>query len=112
MLVIGLSYEERQAWPVMRKLIKRKPECAAALLEGLPKEAAVRILLTAKKELDDLLAVSRAFSEVAAKLAQTEKAHAQEETEQAQARANQEAQPCGGGTTAQPQAQCRGTQNG
>lgn len=104
MLVTGLNYEERQAWPVIRKLIKRKPECAAALLEGLPKEAAVRILLTAKKELDDLLAVSRAFSEVAVKLAQMEKAHAQEETDQAHTRADQEAQPCGGGADTQPQA--------
>jgi hypothetical protein len=33
------------------------------------------------------------------------KHHAQEQTEQAQACADQEAQPCGGGTIAQPQAQ-------
>jgi len=72
---LKLTYEERQAWPVIRKLIKRKPEYAPALLEGLPKESAVHILLTAKKELDDLLAVNRAFSEAAAKLAALDKSN-------------------------------------
>jgi len=66
---LGLTYEERQAWPVIRKAIKRKPELAAALLNGLVKEGAVLVLQQASKELTDLLAMNRAFSAAAAELA-------------------------------------------
>jgi hypothetical protein len=57
----GLTYEERQAWPIIRKAIKRKPELAAALLEGLVKEGAVLVLRQAGKEMNDLLAMNQAF---------------------------------------------------
>lgn len=65
----GLTYEERQAWPVIRKLIKRKPELAADLLEGTTKEGAVLVLRVVSKELKDLLAMNQAFSAAAAQLA-------------------------------------------
>lgn len=64
----GLTYEERQALPIIRKLIKRKPEFAAVLLEGMVKAGAVLVLQQASKELTDLLAMNQAFSAAAAKL--------------------------------------------
>lgn len=62
---IKLTYEERQALPIIRKLLKRKPDAAALVFEGMAKESAVNILLQAQKELADLLAVSHAISEAA-----------------------------------------------
>ena len=64
-----LTYEERQAVPVIRKLLKRRPESAALVFEGMAKESAVNILLQAKKELADLLAVSHAISTAAGEIA-------------------------------------------
>lgn len=72
MTEIRLTYEERQALPVIRKLLKRKPEAAAMLLEGIVKESAVNILLQAKKELADLLAVSHAMTQAAGDIAKLE----------------------------------------
>lgn len=66
---IKLTYEERQAIPVIRKLLKRKPEAAALVFEGMAKESAVNILLQAKQELADLLAVSHAISIAAGDIA-------------------------------------------
>lgn len=51
---IALTYEERQALPVIRKLLKRKPEAFGLLMEDMTKAAAVNVLLTAKKEMQDL----------------------------------------------------------
>ena len=65
---LGLTYEERQALPIIRNLIKRKPEIAAVLLEGLSREAAVLVLQRASKELTDLLAMNQAFAAAAARL--------------------------------------------
>jgi predicted DNA-binding protein (UPF0251 family) len=70
---IKLTYEERQAFPIIRKALKRNPELAAKLFEGIAKEAAVNILLQAKKELADLLAVSQAISIAAGEIAKMEK---------------------------------------
>ena len=67
-----LNYEERQALAVIRKALKRKPELAAAIMDGMSKEVATTVLLQTKKELDDLLAVSRAFSAAAGALAKAE----------------------------------------
>lgn len=75
---IALTYEERQALPVMRKLIMRKPEAAAMLIEGISKESAVNILLKAKKELADLLAVSHAMTQAAAEIAKMDKKESEE----------------------------------
>lgn len=69
---VSLTYEERRAWLVMRKLILRRPEVATALLEGLSKEAATRVLLAACDELNTLLEVNRAFSAAAAALTKKE----------------------------------------
>lgn len=69
----GLTWEERQALPVIRKLLKRKPEAAALVFEGIAKEAAVNILLQAQRELTDLLAVSQAISLAAGEIAKLEK---------------------------------------
>lgn len=73
MTELKLTYEEKQAWPVIRKLLKRKPEYAAALIEGISKEAAVGILLQVKKELADLLAVSHALTQAAGEIAKIDK---------------------------------------
>ena len=58
---INLTYEERQALPVIRKLLKRKPEAAAMVFEGMAKESAINILLQAKKEMQDLHTMSKAM---------------------------------------------------
>jgi len=58
---ITLTYEERQAFPIIRKLLKRKPEAAALLMEGLAKEAASSILLSAQKELTDQHLIAQAL---------------------------------------------------
>ena len=70
---IKLSYDERMALQLIRKTIKRRPEVAAMLLEGMAKEAAVAVMLKIRDELALLLDINRAFSEVAGKLAQLEK---------------------------------------
>ena len=70
---IKLTWEERQALPVMRKLLKRKPEAAAILFEGIAKEAAVSILLQAKQELQDLHSVTRAITIAAGEIAKMDK---------------------------------------
>jgi hypothetical protein len=74
---IALTWEERQALPVIQKLLKRKPEAAALLIQGVVKAGAVSVLMQAQKELADMLAVSQAFSTAAgaiAKLDQIEEA--------------------------------------
>lgn len=68
-----LNYEEREAFRVIRKAMQRKPEIAAALMEGMAKEVAVNVLLQAKKELAQLLAVSHAFTVAAGELAKIDK---------------------------------------
>jgi predicted DNA-binding protein (UPF0251 family) len=70
---IKLTYEERQALPVIRKLLKRKPEAAYMLIEGITKDAAVNILLQAQRELGDLLKVGQAISAAAGEIAKMEK---------------------------------------
>lgn len=63
-----LTYEENQAIQVIRRTLKRKPELAAALMEGMSKEAAVTLLQQVSKELKDLQAVASAFSTASAAL--------------------------------------------
>lgn len=58
---IALTYEERQALPVIQKLLKRKPEAVGLLMEGMSKAAAVNVLLTAKKEMNDLHLMAQAM---------------------------------------------------
>lgn len=65
----GLTYEERQALPVIRALLKRKPAMAELLLDGMSKAAATAILLRGQKELEDLLAFNRALSTAAGAIA-------------------------------------------
>ena len=64
-----LTYEERQALPVIRNLLKRKPEMAGLLLEDMTKEGAHSVLKQAQKEISGLLDVSRAMSEAAGAIA-------------------------------------------
>lgn len=71
-----LTWEERQALPVIRKMIKRKPETAAMLLEGMARDAALSVMVQIRDELQTMLAVNRAFAEVARNLAQLEKDNA------------------------------------
>jgi len=70
---IALTYEERQALPVIRKLLKRKPEAVALVFEGMAKESAVNILLTANKELQDLHIMIQAMVEAAKLIATIDK---------------------------------------
>lgn len=58
---IALTYEERQALPVIQKLLKRKPEAFELLMKGMTKKAAVNVLLSAKKEMQDLHLMAQAF---------------------------------------------------
>jgi hypothetical protein len=64
-----LRYDERLAFALVRKTIKRRPELAAALMEDMSKEVAVSVLLQAQQELKTLQLVARAFSEAAGVLA-------------------------------------------
>lgn len=70
---IKLTYEERQALPVVRKLLQRKPEAAHLLIKDITKESAANILLQAQKELADLLKVSQAITQAAGEIAKLEK---------------------------------------
>ncbi len=64
-----LTYDERQALAVVRKLLKRKPEMAGLLIKDMTKEAAVSLLRQGQKELEDLLAFNRALSTAAGAIA-------------------------------------------
>ena len=66
---ITLTWEERQALPVIQRLLKRKPEAAALLMQGVVKAGAVSVLMQAQKELADMLAVSQALSTAAGAIA-------------------------------------------
>jgi|688.fasta_scaffold646710_2 hypothetical protein len=70
---LKLTYEERAALAVIRKALQRKPELAAAILAGMSKEVASRVLSQGQKELTDMLAVSKAFSAAAAALVTLDK---------------------------------------
>lgn len=72
---IALTWEERQAVPVIRKLLKRRPEAAALLFEGMAKASAVNILLQAKEEIADLHKVVQAITQAAGEIAKLEKAN-------------------------------------
>lgn len=58
---IALTWEERQALPVIQKLLKRKPEAFELLMKDMTKQAAVTILLAAKKEMNDLHLLAQAL---------------------------------------------------
>lgn len=70
---IALTYEERQALHVMKKLLKRKPEAAHILLEGMARDSAVNILQQAKKELEDLHTLARAITLAAGEIVKMDK---------------------------------------
>jgi hypothetical protein len=70
---IALTYEERQALPVIQKLLKRKPEAFGLLMEGMTKAAAVNVLLTAKKEMQDLHTMSKAIVLAASEIVKMDK---------------------------------------
>lgn len=58
---IALTWEERQALPVIQKLLKRKPEAFELLMQDMTKQAAVNVLLSAKKEMQDLHLMAQAL---------------------------------------------------
>lgn len=68
-----LGYDEINAFTTVRKIIKRKPEIAAALLEDMSKDVAVAILHQATKELNDMQAIVRAFSQAAGEIVKATK---------------------------------------
>jgi hypothetical protein len=69
---IMLTYEERQALAVMRKLLKRKPEAIGLFMADMSKAAAVNVLLTAKKEMEHLHTMSKAMVLAATEIAKME----------------------------------------
>lgn len=56
-----LNHDERQALATVRKLLQRKPEVAEQLMKDMTKQAAVNVLLSAKKELQDLHLMAQAL---------------------------------------------------
>jgi hypothetical protein len=70
---ISLTYEERQALPIIQKLLKRKPEAFGLLMESMTKAAAVNVLLTAKKEMQDLHTMSKAMVLAASEIVKMDK---------------------------------------
>ena len=70
---LTLNYEELQALAVMRKLFKRKPEAFGLLMADMTKEAAVNVLLTAKKEMQDLHTMSKAMVLAASEIVKMDK---------------------------------------
>lgn len=70
---IAFTYEERQALHVMKKLLKRKPEAAHILFEGMARDSAVNILLGAKKELEDLHTLARAITAASGEIVKMDK---------------------------------------
>ncbi len=74
---VNLTYQEREAMHVIRKLLQRKPDAANLIMQGMAKEVAVNVLLQAQKELADLLKVSQAISAAAGEIAKLEKKEGQ-----------------------------------
>ena len=70
---IHLTYEERNALPVILKLIKRKPEAVALLMKDVTKAGARTMLMQIRDELSALQTVARAFSEAAGAIVQIDK---------------------------------------
>lgn len=63
------TYEERQAIAVVRKAMIKKPEIVTEIMRDAGYGVASRVLAQTQKELNQLLAVSQAFSEAARVLA-------------------------------------------
>ena len=59
------SYDERQAFVVIRKAIQRKPWMAEELIKGLSEEMAYTVLKQVSVELGRLLEINQAFSAAA-----------------------------------------------
>lgn len=70
---IKLTYEERQALPVIKKLLKRRPEAAKMLMQDMTKAGAVEILLQVKDELALLHKLAQAMSQAAYEIAKFDK---------------------------------------
>lgn len=72
-MAVPLTYGERNAVDTLRKAIRKKPEIIAELFKDAPYEAATAALVGIKKELDVMLAVTRAFQRAAGELAKLQK---------------------------------------
>ena len=59
------TLEERQAIQVVRKAMLTKPEIITRIMKDAGYELANRVLVRTRAELEQLLAVSRAFTEAA-----------------------------------------------
>ena len=73
---IALDYYERSAVVTLRKLLKKKPEAAALLFEGMARDSAVSLLLQAKQELEDLHTLTRAIVSAAGEIVKMDSAPA------------------------------------
>jgi len=70
---VRYTIEERQAINVIRKAMLKKPEIIDEIMRDASYQLAERVLRQAKKELDQLLAVNRAFITAASTLAKHQK---------------------------------------
>ena len=70
---ISLTYEERQALPVVLRLIKRNPEAVGMVMQGMTRAGAVAMLQQLSVELDALQTVAAAFSEAAGAIVRIDK---------------------------------------
>lgn len=68
----SFTYEERQAIATIRRSMMKKPEIITEIMKDMAHAQAGAVLLQAKKELDQLLEVSRAFIAAASILAKKE----------------------------------------
>lgn len=70
---INLTYQEREALHVIKKLLKRKPEVMKLLMQDMVKASAVEILLQAKKEMSDLHILAQAMVSAAGEIVKMDK---------------------------------------
>jgi len=64
------TYDESVAVATIRKSMRSKPEIITRIMESASYEIADRVLVQVREELEQLLAVSRAFTEAARVLAE------------------------------------------
>jgi len=71
---IKLTWDERQALPIIRAAIRRNPAVINVLMEDMARGHASAVLVQASKDLKQLLEVTQAFAAVAAVMAKQEAA--------------------------------------
>jgi len=78
---MNLTLVEKAAVTTIRKSMRKNPEILRELLRDMTYEQTVSILVQAKNEIENLLTVTRAVSEMTKELAVTLKKEPRDETE-------------------------------